>query len=125
MAIHKFVNAILDDEEITVYGDGTQTRDFTFVDDVVEANILAANSDFTGEILNVGGGSRISVKELIKLIENIVGKESKIKYIEVQKGDVRHTLADTSKISNELNWKPEVKIEEGLKRFVRWYKNHV
>ncbi|MGB2728989.1 MAG: GDP-mannose 4,6-dehydratase [Halobacteriota archaeon] len=75
-----------------------------------------------GEVFNVGGGSRISVNELIKLLEEITGEKARIKYIEEQKGDVRDTLADTSKISNELNWKPEVKIEKGLKRFVEWYK---
>jgi len=122
MAIHKFVRAILNEEEITVYGDGTQTRDFTFVDDAKEANILAANREIEGEVFNVGGGSRISVTDLIKLLEETTGKKARINYIEKQKGDVRDTLADTSKISDELNWKPEVKIEEGLKRFVEWYK---
>jgi UDP-glucose 4-epimerase len=125
MAIHKFVKAILNEEEITVYGDGTQTRDFTFIDDVVEVNILAAINETTGEVFNVGGGSRISVNELIKKIEETTGKKVRVKYIEKQKGDVRDTLADTSKISNELNWKPEVKIEEGFKRFVEWYKTRV
>ncbi|MEA2074367.1 MAG: GDP-mannose 4,6-dehydratase [Euryarchaeota archaeon] len=122
MAIHKFVKAILNEEEIIVFGDGTQTRDFTFVDDVVEANILAANSEIEGEVFNVGGGSRISVTDLIKLLEETTEKKARINYIEKQKGDVRDTLADTGKISNELNWKPRVKIEEGLMRFVDWYK---
>ena len=122
MAIHTFVNAILNDDEISVFGDGTQTRDFTFIDDVVEVNILAAINETIGDVFNVGGGSRISVNKLIKLLEEIIGKEAKIKHIEKQKGDVRDTLADTSKINNELNWKPRVKIEEGLKRFVEWYK---
>lgn len=68
--------------------------------------------------------SIISINKLIKKIEEITEKEVRIKYIEKQKGDIRDTLADTSKISNELNWKPEIKVEEGLKRFVRWYKNY-
>ena len=123
MAIHKFVKAILDDEEITVFGDGTQTRDFTFVDDVVEANILAATNEIEGEVFNVGGGSRISVTDLIKLLEETTGEKARIKHIEKQKGDVRDTLADTGKISDELNWEPEIKVEEGLKWFVRWYKS--
>ncbi len=123
MAIHKFVKAILNGDEITVFGDGTQTRDFTFVDDMTEANIMAANNEIEGEVFNVGGGSRISVNKLIELLEKITEKNAQIKYIEKQKGDVRDTLADTSKTSNELNWKPEVKIEEGAKRFVKWYKS--
>ena len=97
MAIHKFVKAILNNEEITVSGDGTQTRDFTFVDDAVEANVLAAESDSVGEIFNIGGGSRISVNVLINEIEKITGKKAKIKYTEKQKGDVRDTLADVCK----------------------------
>jgi len=125
MAIHKFVKAILNGEEITVFGDGTQTRDFTFIDDVVEANILAANSEIEGGVFNVGGGGRISVNKLIKLLEEIIGKEARINYIEKQKGDVWDTLADTTKISDALNWEPEVKIEEGLKRFVEWYKKQI
>ena len=68
--------------------------------------------------------SIISINKLIKKIEEITEKEVRIKYIEKQKEDIRDTLADTSKISNELNWKPEIKVEEGLKRFVRWYKNY-
>jgi nucleoside-diphosphate-sugar epimerase len=69
MAIHKFVKAILNDEEIAVFGDGSQTRDFTYVDDAVEANIFAANNDIVGEVFNVGGGSKISVHKLIGEIE--------------------------------------------------------
>ena len=123
MAIHKFVRTILNlnNEEITVYGDGTQTRDFTYIDDVVEATIIAAKSDSDGEAFNVGGGTRISVNELIKKIEDIIGKKANMKYIEKQKGDVRDTLADTNKIK-KFGWKPKVEIKEGLKKFVEWWK---
>jgi UDP-glucose 4-epimerase len=100
MAIHKFVTAILNGDEITIFGDGTQTRDFTFVDDVVKANILAAESDSVGEIFNIGGGSR--------------------KYIEKQKGDVRDTLADVSKAEKGLGWKPKTEINRGLESFIKW-----
>lgn len=120
MAIHKFVTAILNGDEITIFGDGTQTRDFTFVDDVVKANILAAESDSVGEIFNIGGGSRISVSNLINEIEKIVGKKAKIKYIEKQKGDVRDTLADVSKAEKGLGWKPKTEINRGLERFIKW-----
>jgi len=122
MAIHKFVRAILDGEEIVVYGDGEQTRDFTYVDDAVEANILAANNDLAGETFNIGGGCRISVNELIKLMEDVLGKKANIKNIEKQKGDVRDTWADVSKAEKELGWKPKVKIEEGFRKFVDWWK---
>ena len=120
MAIHKFVRAILRGDEINVFGDGTQTRDFTYVDDAVEANILAANNDVVGEVFNVGGGSRISVNELIGMMENIIGKKAKVKYIEKQKGDVRDTWADVSKAKEKLRWKPKANIEEGLKKYINW-----
>ena len=121
MAIHNFVRAIFKGDEITVFGDGTQTRDFTYVDDAVEANILAAENDLVGEIFNVGGGSRISVNELIGMMENIIGKKAKVKYIEKQKGDVQDTWADVSKAEAKLNWNPRVNINKGLKRFMEWF----
>ena len=122
MAIHKFVKAIIKRNEIIVFGDGTQTRDFTYVDDAVEANILAAESDSVGSVFNIGGGSRISVNELIKIMENIIGTKVKIKTTEKQKGDVRDTWADVSKAKEELRWMPKVEIEEGIKNFVEWWK---
>ena len=118
MAIHKFVKAILNDEEITVYGDGKQTRDFTYVDDAVEATILAAEDTIMGEVFNVGGGSRISVNELIEQIEIIVKHETKLKYGEKQRGDVGDTLADTSKAGKLLGWKPMTNIDKGLEKYI-------
>lgn len=121
MAIHLFVKAIQNDEEITIFGDGTQTRDFTYIDDVVEANLLSALSDIQGEVFNVGGGTRISVNELIKTIEKVTGKKAIIRYIEKQKGDVADTLAETDKIE-KLGWEPKVEIQEGIGNFVEWYR---
>ena len=123
MAIHKFVRAIFDDDTIPIFGDGTQTRDFTYVDDVVEANLLAAKKDLVGDAFNIGGGSRISVNELIKKIEKIIGNEAKVEYVEKQKGDVRDTWADVDKAEKMLDWVPKVNINSGLKKFIKWYKN--
>jgi UDP-glucose 4-epimerase len=120
MAINKFFKAIYNDEEITVFGDGTQTRDFTYVSDVVEANILVAESKLTGEVFNVAGGSRISVNELIDLMKNSTGREANIKNIETQKGDVKDTHADVKKAREILGWKPTIKINEGLKNYLDW-----
>jgi UDP-glucose 4-epimerase len=121
MAIHLFVKAILNDEEITIYGDGTQTRDFTYIYDVVEANRLSAMSDIQGEVFNVGGGTRISVNELIKTIEKVTGKKAIVRYIEKQKGDVADTLAAADKIE-KIGWEPKVEIQEGIENFVKWYR---
>ena len=123
MAIHKFVTAILNGDEIAVFGDGTQTRDFTYVDDAVETNILAAENDMVGVVFNVGGGSRITVNALIKEIENLTSKIAKIKYIEKQKGDVRDTLADVNKAKEMLNWKPKIDIYHGLREYIKWHTN--
>ena len=125
MAIHKFVKAIFKGDEIAVFGDGTQTRDFTYVDDAVEGNILAAESDSVGELFNVGGGSRISVNDLIKEMEKIVGYEARVEYIEKQKGDVRDTLADVSKAESILNWRAKIKIEEGLSSYIKWFEARI
>ena len=122
MAIHRFVRAVLNGEEIIVYGDGEQTRDFTYVDEVVEATISAANSELVGEVLNIGGGGRMSVNQLIRKIENITGKKAKLKYVVSQKGDVKDTLADISKAKEILNWKPGAKIEEGLERYISGFR---
>ncbi len=113
----------MDDEEITVFGDGTQTRDFTFVDDVVAANILAAaTNEIEGEVFNVGGGSRITVNKLIKRTEEITGREAKVRYMAKQKGDVRDTWADVSKAKEELGWTPMINIYKGLEKYMKWYK---
>lgn len=122
MAIYKFVKAILNNEKIPIFGDGTQMRDFTFVDDVVEANILAAESNITGEIFNIGGSSKISVGELIEKIEGILGKKAIIENIEIQKGDVKDTFADISKAKELLSWSPKVNIVEGLEKYIKWHK---
>jgi len=120
MAINKFVNAIRKGKEIIIYGDGNQTRDFTYVSDVVNANILAAESHLEGEVFNIGGGSRISVNHLIDLLEEIIGRKAKIKHIGDQKGDVKNTMASIEKSKRLLGYKPKVTIEDGLKKYVDW-----
>lgn len=123
MAINKFVSSILNKEKITIYGDGEQTRDFTFIDDIIDVLILSNESHLIGEIFNVGGGSRISVNQLIKTIEEITGKKAILEYLPKQKGDALDTEADLTKIKNSLRWKPQININEGLKRYVKWYRD--
>ena len=122
MAINKFTRAIIEGNEICVYGDGKQTRDFTYVDDAVKANVLAAESEFNGEIFNIGGGNRINVSELIKNLEGIIGKNALVNNLEKQCGDVKDTLADVKKVQKLLKWSPNVKIEDGLINYVNWLK---
>ncbi|SEQ58339.1 NAD-dependent epimerase/dehydratase family protein [Microlunatus flavus] len=122
MAFTRFVRAAVLDETITIYGTGEQIRDFTFVDDVVAANIAAASRDDVapGTVLNVAGGSNVSVNETLAIIENLNGRPLKVEHAEVVKGDVFRTGGDTTKISQVLGWKPEVTIEQGLARHLAW-----
>lgn len=120
MAFHRFARAVIEEREITLYGDGSQTRDFTYIDDIVAANIAAAHSEVAGEVYNIGGGSRISINEVIATIGRIVGKQPRVQRVEVQKGDVRHTAADTSRARQALDYRPSVNIGDGLAREVEW-----
>jgi UDP-glucose 4-epimerase len=123
MAFVKFISAIEDTKKITVFGDGKQTRDFTYVSDIVEGTIKAGNSNIEGEIFNLAGGSRISVLGAISIIEELSGKKSNIEHIETQKGDVRDTYADISKARQILKYKPKVKIKKGLELYLKWLKS--
>jgi UDP-glucose 4-epimerase len=125
MGIYKFVRAILNGDPITIYGDGTQTRDFTYIADIVDANIKAAYSPITGESFNIGGGSRITVNELIRIIEEKCGKKGSIIYGDQQKGDVTDTLADISITLTKLGWTPHISVQDGIRSFVDWYKQYV
>ena len=124
MAINKFFRSILNGDEIIVYGDGEQRRDFTFVDDAVNAISMSAQSRVVGDVFNVGGGSTISVNRLINEIVEITGKKARIRYIAKQKGDVTNTEASLEKIESILGWKPKISIKAGLKKYMEWYKNN-
>lgn len=120
MGIHKFITAALRGDEITIFGNGEQTRDFTYISDIVKANLQAAECKPDWISLNIGGGSRISVSELLRIIENSVGKRTKIKYVENQKGDVRDTHADTALARKVIGYKPEVNVETGIAKQVEF-----
>jgi nucleoside-diphosphate-sugar epimerase len=120
MAINKFVSAILNGKPITVYGDGNQTRDFTFVSDVIEANMLAAQYSDNGTLFNIGGGNRISVKDLIQQIAKAGKKKANIHFTNSQKGDARDTLADITNARKHLSWQPRIDIKEGIKKYIDW-----
>ncbi len=120
MAFHRFARAVIEERDITLYGDGSQSRDFTYVDDIVAANLAAAQSELCGEVYNIGGGSRIAINEVIATIGRIVGKQPRVNRLEVQKGDVRHTAADISRAGQAFGYKPRIDIEKGLVREVEW-----
>ena len=122
MAFMKFIKAIINNEPLVVYGDGEQTRDFTYVSDAVEATYLAGESKIRNEAINVGGGSKVTVNKVIKTLENILGTKAKVKHIENQRGDVRHTVAGTIILNQALNYATKVKLKEGLEKQVDWYK---
>jgi len=118
--IPKFIAEILNDTPPVVYGDGDQTRDFTFIDDVISANILAAESDAIG-VFNTAGGKRISINELAKTIMNICCKNLEIVYKEVRPGDIKHSLADNSKAKEKFGYSPNFDIKTGLKETIKWF----
>ncbi len=123
MAFHIFIKAILSGEKLTIFGDGEQSRSFTHVDDVVEANLLAAESSLEGEIFNIGSGEEnITLNETIDLIEEITGCQAKRDYQSRVSGDVRHTSADLSRAKKMLNFSPEVDIAAGLAGEVAYIK---
>jgi UDP-glucose 4-epimerase len=120
MAFHRFFRAILDAREIVVYGDGRQTRDFTYVDDIVEANLAALKRGKIGQIYNVGGGHREELAHLFPLFEAICRKPVRIRWLERQKGDVLHTWADIEKARQELGFRPKTDIRAGLQQEWEW-----
>ncbi|MGM3305619.1 NAD-dependent epimerase/dehydratase family protein [Anabaena sp. WFMT] len=123
MAFHKFFKAVLQDEAIPIYGDGQQTRDFTFVSDAIAANLAAATvPEAVGEIFNIGGGSRVVLSEVLDTMTEIVGKPIKRNHIEKAMGDARHTAADVSKAQKILGYQPQVSLRDGLKQEWEWVK---
>jgi UDP-glucose 4-epimerase len=120
MGFHKFLLAAIKAEPIRVFGDGEQTRDFTFVDDAVSATVAAARKGIPGRVYNVGGGSRVSVNQVLEIIERVSGRPPAVAMDAVQKGDMRHTFADTSLARAELGFRPTVKLEQGLTAEYRW-----
>jgi len=124
MAVHKFVKAILNSRDVTVYGDGRQTRSFTYVSDIVNGTINSMEADVTGTF-NLGTEKKVSVNELIGMIEEVVGKKAKKVFLEHQRGDVIDVSADISKAKKAFSYKPEVNINDGIKLFYKWYESNV
>ena len=125
-AIPAFVTAILKDIPPTVYGDGEQSRDFTHIDNVVEANLCAANAKQTkGEVVNIACGRRITVNEIIKLINESLGKNIQINYEDQRPGDVKHSLADITIAKEVIAFQPIIEFRQGLEKAINWYKENL
>ena len=121
MAFHIFGKAFIEGKQPKVFGDGHQTRDFTFVSDAVEATYHAGlKENIAGRIFNIGGGSRISLLETVKILSKFAGRTMDIEMNDVQKGDVRHTAADIALAEEYLDYHPIIKLEEGLLREFEW-----
>src|SRR5438477_10858503 len=125
LAIHKFTKAMLKDQPITMYGDGNTSRDYTYIDDIVQGIIAATKyreSNF--EIINVRNNYSVSLQELIGSLEKIIGKQATIERLPEQPGDVPKTFADISRAKKLLEYEPKTKLDEGLQRFYEWFREH-
>jgi UDP-glucuronate 4-epimerase len=122
LAIHKFIKSILTNQPITMYGDGSTSRDYTYVDDIVKGIVSAITFDKSlFEIINLGNNYAVSLKELIANIEEITGSKARIDQQPEQPGDVPRTFADISKAKELLNYQPTTKLQDGLKNFYNWF----
>lgn len=120
--IPKFITAILNDQAPLIYGDGEQSRDFTFVQNTIEANILATEADCPpGVVMNCAVHQRTSLNQLVAMINQILGKNVQPRYSEPRPGDIKHSFADISRLKKTLGYEPKVLFEEGLRRTIEWY----
>jgi nucleoside-diphosphate-sugar epimerase len=120
--IPKFVSLMLNGDRPVIFGDGEQSRDFTFIDNAVQANVLAAEGDVTGEAVNVGTGGRVTVNELVDALNETLDTDLDPIHDDPRPGDVRHSHADVSKAAERLGYEPEVGFESGLRRTVEYYR---
>ena len=121
----KFITQMLRGEQPTIFGDGEQSRDFTYIDNAVEANLLAckaASSKAAGQVFNVATGRRVTLNETFKALQPLTSYSGQVKYGPERGGDIKHSLADISKAEAGLGYKPKVEFEEGLRRTVEWYR---
>ena len=120
MGFHRFIRAALSQEPIALYGDGEQTRDFTFVADAVAATAAAAERGVPGRAYNIGGGSRVSINQVLEMIGRVAGRPLQVRREPAQLGDMRDTFADTALAREDLGFAPSVSLEEGIKAEYRW-----
>lgn len=124
MAIRKFTKLIMEDKPIPMFGDGSSLRDYTYISDCIDCIVSAIELEEDFEIINIGSGRTISLKELIRVLEKVTRKKISIKQLDMQLGDVPTTYADISKARRLFGYSPQVTIEEGIRRFFEWYKKY-
>jgi len=125
MSFHRFIRAMLTGGSFRIFGTGEQTRDFTFVEDAAEVTVAALAEGSTGSVYNIGGGNRISLKAVVDLMAKLTGSEPCFEFQEFEKGDMMHTMADTTLAGEELGYSPRTGIEAGLDAEIRWMKKLV
>ncbi|MBU4501653.1 MAG: SDR family NAD(P)-dependent oxidoreductase [Nanoarchaeota archaeon] len=125
LAIPIFTKSMLNNESVIIFGDGEQTRDFTYIDDIINANLnIMKTNRADGEVLNIGGEHYVTINYLVNTLKAMLGSNSHVIYNESVKGDARHTLANIDKAKQLIGYKPKVLLEDGLNRFVKWYKEN-
>jgi UDP-glucose 4-epimerase len=122
MAFSRFMQAVVDGSPIEIYGDGEQTREFTYVSDAVEGTIKAASADVVGQVVNLGGGSRVTVNQVLATLEDLSGTRARRKILPPAPGDPRHTGASIDLARERLGWEPQVSLREGLTRQWEWFR---
>jgi UDP-glucuronate 4-epimerase len=122
LAIRKFASLMAEGREIELYGDGSSARDYTYVDDIVDGIVRAARRVQGFRVLNLGGSHPVLLRDLVAGLASALGVQAKIKRMPAQPGDVQRTWADVSRAARELEWSPQVDLEQGLARFVRWFR---
>jgi len=122
--VSRFISALLGNEQPMIYGDGEQSRDFTYIDNVVGANLSAASAkDAAGKVINIANGERVTLNQLLSVLKELTGKtDVTAEYADARVGDVRHSLADISRARKLLNYESKVDLREGLKRTIDWWK---
>ncbi|MHC4221761.1 MAG: SDR family oxidoreductase [Planctomycetota bacterium] len=125
-AIPAFVTAILKGQPPTIYGDGQQSRDFTYIDNVVQANLLAARAKHTaGQTVNIACGQAVTINQIIDMINELTGNNVKPTYVDSRAGDVKHSLADISLAEKTIGFKPTIDFQAGLKKAIIWYRENL
>lgn len=124
----KFISLMLRGEQPTIFGDGTQSRDFTYIDNVVSGNLLACRApaaEAAGRVFNLATGSRIDLNQTFEALKKLTGYTGTVKYAPERSGDIKHSLADISRAEKHLGYKPHINFEQGLKRTVEWYRSQM